>query len=52
VKRQQLHAESLGFIHPESEEYCEFKAPIPEDMDCILKALRRIDVESKKDKKA
>jgi 23S rRNA pseudouridine1911/1915/1917 synthase len=52
VKRQQLHAESLGFIHPESEAYCEFKAPMPEDMDCILRALRRIDVESKKDKKA
>ena len=52
VKRQQLHAETLGFIHPESEEYCEFKAPMPEDMDLILKALRRMDVESKKDKKA
>jgi len=52
VKRQQLHAETLGFIHPESEKYCEFKAPMPEDMDRVLKALRRIDVESKKDKKA
>jgi 23S rRNA pseudouridine1911/1915/1917 synthase len=52
VKRQQLHAETLGFIHPESEAYCEFKAPMPEDMDRILKALRRIDAESKKDKKA
>lgn len=52
VTRQQLHAETLGFIHPESEEYCEFKAPMPEDMDRILKALRRMDVESKKDKKA
>lgn len=52
VKRQQLHAETLGFIHPESGKYCEFKAPIPEDMDCIVRALRRIDAESKKDKKA
>jgi 23S rRNA pseudouridine1911/1915/1917 synthase len=52
VKRQQLHAETLGFIHPVSEKYCEFKAPMPEDMDRILKALRRMDVDSKNDKKA
>lgn len=44
LQRQQLHAEILGFIHPESEKYCEFKAPVPEDMDRILEALRGMDL--------
>lgn len=52
VKRQQLHAETLGFIHPESEKYCQFKAPMPDDMERILEALRRMDLYSKRDKKA
>jgi 23S rRNA pseudouridine1911/1915/1917 synthase len=40
VGRQMLHAESLGFIHPDSEEFCEFQTPMPEDMDQLLKSLR------------
>lgn len=52
IKRQMLHAETLGFIHPESEDFCEFKAPLPDDMDRILQDLRRIDLQRKKDKKA
>lgn len=44
LKRQQLHAEILGFIHPESEKYCEFRAPVPEDMGRILAVLRGIDL--------
>ncbi len=44
LKRQQLHAEILGFIHPESEKYCQFKAPLPDDMGRILEALRRKDL--------
>ena len=44
VKRQQLHAETLGFVHPESEKYCEFKAPLADDMDHVLRALRRMDL--------
>ena len=32
VKRQMLHAEVLGFSHPDSRHYVEFKAPRPKDM--------------------
>ncbi len=32
MNRQALHAEVLGFIHPATEEYIEFTAPVPEDM--------------------
>jgi len=39
VKRQMLHAEILGFVHPDSLQYVEFEAPLPTDMDCLLKWL-------------
>lgn len=36
--RQMLHAETLGFTHPVTEEYIEFSSPMPEDMEeCIRK---------------
>lgn len=41
VGRQMLHAERIGFIHPESRVYCEFSAPVPEDMEKVLDLLRR-----------
>ena len=41
VKRQMLHAEKLGFVHPDSGEYCEFTAPMPEDMRLFLDILRK-----------
>lgn len=37
---QALHAAVLGFIHPSTGEYMEFAAPIPEDMEHVLHALR------------
>ena len=40
VKRQMLHAQTLGFIHPGSERYCEFQAPLPDDMDQLLTRLK------------
>jgi 23S rRNA pseudouridine1911/1915/1917 synthase len=40
IKRQMLHAERLGFIHPESKQYCEFHAPIPEDMIHIIDKIK------------
>lgn len=40
IPRQMLHAESLGFIHPDSEQYCEFQAALPEDMQGVLNMLR------------
>lgn len=39
VKRQMLHAELLGFVHPDSLGYVEFEAPPPMDMACLLKWL-------------
>ncbi len=38
--RQALHAAILGFIHPESKEYMEFQAPIPNDFQMVLDALK------------
>ncbi|MDG5470220.1 RluA family pseudouridine synthase [Jeotgalibacillus sp. ET6] len=37
---QALHAGVLGFIHPRTEEYIEFKAPLPEDFEELLTQLR------------
>lgn len=37
--RQMLHAELLGFTHPETGKYIEFKSPIPADMQQALKEL-------------
>jgi 23S rRNA pseudouridine1911/1915/1917 synthase len=44
VERQMLHAETLGFIHPESGEYCEYSAPLPEDMTAIVEKLKSLDL--------
>jgi len=38
--RQMLHAERLGFIHPDRLEYVEFSAPLPADMERALESLR------------
>lgn len=38
--RQALHATSLGFVHPVSEEDLSFEAPLPEDMSRLLSVLR------------
>ena len=34
--RQALHAKTLGFIHPTTNEFMRFEAPIPEDMEACL----------------
>lgn len=38
--RQMLHAELLGFIHPVTGKYLEFKSPLPEDMEERIRELR------------
>ena len=38
--RQALHATILGFIHPETNKYMEFTAPIPDDFQIVLEALK------------
>ncbi|MFV1950643.1 MAG: RluA family pseudouridine synthase [Nitrospinota bacterium] len=40
VNRQVLHAHLLGFVHPKTEIYMEFEAPLPEDIESILEVLR------------
>lgn len=39
--RQALHAKSLGFIHPVTEESVEFNSEIPEDLSKLLEILRK-----------
>ncbi|WP_017940395.1 MULTISPECIES: 23S rRNA pseudouridine(1911/1915/1917) synthase RluD [unclassified Thioalkalivibrio] len=39
-KRQALHAARLEFEHPETGEPCAFEAPLPEDFEVLLAALR------------
>jgi len=40
VQGQLLHAYRLGFIHPGTGEFVEFCAPLPEDMEEVLRVLR------------
>jgi 23S rRNA pseudouridine1911/1915/1917 synthase len=42
IKRQALHAETLGFFHPKKKEWMEFQAPLPEDMENVLDYLRGV----------
>lgn len=39
--RQMLHAERLGFIHPDHQTYVEFSAPLPDDMERAVEILRQ-----------
>ena len=39
LKRQALHARTLGFEHPAKKEFLEFESPIPEDIMKILEYL-------------
>lgn len=39
-KRQALHASLLGLNHPETGDYIEWKAPLPQDMSNLLEQLR------------
>lgn len=34
--RQALHAQSIGFIHPHTNEYVHFEAPFPDDMKTLI----------------
>lgn len=40
ISGQALHAETLTFIHPTTNEEMEFKAPVPEEMQRLLDELR------------
>ena len=42
LKRQFLHAAHLGFTHPQTAEFVNFDAPLPEDLAGILDSLRAL----------
>ncbi len=42
-KRQALHAQTLGFIHPKSKEYMEFFAPLPDDIERLASYLDHLE---------
>ena len=39
LQGQTLHAATIGFIHPTTEEYMEFSAPLPDYFEKLLKTL-------------
>lgn len=43
IRRQLLHAATLGFIHPVQERYVEFSAPPPDDFQAALKEVEGYD---------
>lgn len=40
IPRQMLHAETLGFVHPVTNQYMEFSSLMPEDMQTLIDWLR------------
>ena len=42
-RRQALHAAKLGLVHPGHGEYCEWEAPMPEDMQNLLNTMSDYD---------
>ena len=40
IERQALHANSIKFIHPRTQRYMEFSAPMPKDMEELKKVLK------------
>lgn len=43
LNRQALHAHTLGFVHPETEERLTFSAPMPDDMWWLVEELRSVE---------
>jgi len=39
--RQALHARKIGFVHPSTNEYMEFEAPLPPDMAMLMDKWRK-----------
>ncbi len=40
LQGQTLHAKTIGFVHPTTDEYMEFEAPLPEYFENLLKKLK------------
>jgi 23S rRNA pseudouridine1911/1915/1917 synthase len=45
LNRQMLHSTLLGFMHPETGKYVEFKSPVATDMEGIITGLKKIYME-------
>ena len=43
ITRQMLHSECLGFLHPDTGEYMEFRSPIPDDMSHVIEKLKTFE---------
>ena len=41
LQGQTLHAKTIGFVHPRTQEYMEFSAPLPEYFEKLLAGLQR-----------
>jgi len=41
ASRQMLHAWRLGFYHPQTGEWLQFEAPVPDDMQRLIQGLRK-----------
>lgn len=46
MPRQALHAQTLGFIHPTTNQYLEFQAALPQDFDAVLTKWRNYSVQA------
>ena len=42
LSRQALHAERLGFAHPDDGRWCAFERPVPQDLQQVIDALARV----------
>lgn len=42
INRQMLHSILLGFVHPGTGDYCEFKSSVADDMENVIKGLKEI----------
>lgn len=42
ARRQMLHAQVLGFVHPVTETYMEFESPLPEDFTKVLHKISEV----------
>ena len=43
LNRQFLHAKTLGFVHPKTNEEMVFSSILPQELEIILKTLRNIN---------
>jgi len=42
IDRQALHASQLGFHHPRTREWMDFKAPLPPDMESLIQSFQKL----------